>query len=390
MKKRIANTLAIIAALSVLSLGQAPRAADELKEKTIKTLDSVYFDGVTLNYSYTVDSKCPANSHSSFVELSPVTKDKYVTGFKVEVIDAAYESKCSAKASTVSVSGKENLAVIIERESNKQKAKGLKIAPEYTIQLLPVKPSKDGIAQGPTGVSAPPAVASQPKPVIPQKVMVNVVEYTAGWKCELWKRDGARKDGFVGTGSTLDEARNNAAISCMSTNNPYCHDYAKNPAHTTCDVQINEKSKLVEYDYDKLPASAAVSSWSCNLLKNDGSSRDGFIGEGTTEQEARSRAASLCKSTNNPLCDQYSQNDNHTSCAPAYLYKGPKPSTQWTCTLYKRDGARNDGFTGTGSTEKEARNNTVPGCQRTNHPKCYDFSVDPSHTSCSVDLVYPR
>ncbi|HPI78116.1 MAG TPA: hypothetical protein PLK80_15415 [bacterium] len=389
MKKRIANAMAIMAALSVLCLGQAPKAADALKEKTIKTLDSVNFDGATISYSYTVESKCPANSHSSFVELSPVTKDKYVTGFKIEVIDAAYEGKCSAAVGPVYVSGKENLAIIIERESNKQKGKGLKIAPEYTIQLLPVKPSKDGAAKAPASVSAPVA-AVQPKPAIPEKVMVNVVEYTAGWRCELWKRDGARKDGFVGTGSTLDEARNNAATSCMSTNNPYCHDYSKNPAHTTCDVQINEKTKLVEYDSDKLPAGAAISSWSCNLMKNDGSSRDGFIGEGTTEQEARTRAAGLCKSTNNPLCDQYSQNDNHTSCAPAYLYAGPKPATQWTCTLWKRDGARNDGFTGTGSTEKEARNNTVPGCQRTNHPKCYDFSVDPSHTACSVDLVYPR
>jgi len=65
MKKRIANAMAIMAALSVLCLGQAPKAADALKEKTIKTLDSVNFDGTTISYSYTVESKCPANSHSS-------------------------------------------------------------------------------------------------------------------------------------------------------------------------------------------------------------------------------------------------------------------------------------------------------------------------------------
>ena len=54
------------------------------------------------------------------------------------------------------------------------------------------------------------------------------------WSCELWKRDGARKDGFTGTGETEREARHSAARGCMTTNNPSCDIWSNDPAHTQC------------------------------------------------------------------------------------------------------------------------------------------------------------
>jgi hypothetical protein len=55
-----------------------------------------------------------------------------------------------------------------------------------------------------------------------------------GWECELWKNDGARKDGFTGAGPTIEDAREQAIEGCKRTNNEYCTLYGQDAEHTAC------------------------------------------------------------------------------------------------------------------------------------------------------------
>ena len=186
------------------------------------------------------------------------------------------------------------------------------------------------------------------------------------------------------------ERRMAAANACARTNHPQCVAFSNDPNHTTCEVSFAETEKVVEYSSNDLPEGSFVDSWACTLWKKDGSRNDGFQGSGKTVDEARQAAAKGCKVTNNPNCDVYSRDKSHTQCLPAVRYNAPKPEAVWSCTLWKKDGARNDGFKGQGSTELEARRDTISGCLRTNNPHCDAYAMDPDHTQCTVDFYSPQ
>jgi hypothetical protein len=122
------------------------------------------------------------------------------------------------------------------------------------------------------------------------------------------------------------------------------------------------------------------------LYKNDGSRSDGFTGSGATESDARANAAAMCRATKHPKCDAFALDSGHTSCSAAMRYEMPKPAYAWVCSLYKNDGSRKDGFRGSGATEQEARRDAAAGCRNTSNPHCDIFSMDPAHTTCSVEF----
>ncbi|HOO56503.1 MAG TPA: hypothetical protein PLN69_06755 [bacterium] len=398
-KSSLKHGRTILFTLALTALLTCMISAAGLEEKNIEKLDIVSYDGNILSFSYTVESKCPAMSHEATVEITPVIKNREAVAFEISVYDAAYESRCNGPETLITVTGNENIARLLEMSLLGVEEDGYRIAKDHAIYLPPLnsRPSKSGDMLTPPGAGGPMPGGGRPDTpprsevqVIPTKVPVNYIEYAPSWKCVLYKRDGARKDGFTGNGNTIEQARNNAASGCMRTNNPYCHDYAQDPAHTTCEVELIESASIKEFDSDKLPANASISEWACLLNKNDGSRNDGFRGVGQTEEQARAQAAGYCNRTNNPLCDTYANDSSHTSCEASYVAYGPKPEAVWSCTLWKRDGARKDGFEGQGKTESEARQNTISGCQRTNNPYCYDYAMDPSHTPCEVQFIYPE
>jgi hypothetical protein len=399
LKGKMAMAACVVSFAAFFSLSAFSQYA---AETTVKSVDSVSVDGETINFTYTVDSKCPARAHDSSIEIDTENDQNFIDTFSVRVVDAAYESECKEKFGEVTVSGSANLAAAIADKTEELQKKGCKLAAEAKV----VFPRKGCEIAADTKIILPPIRTmaleyarhrdndkkehSGPKRnTLPVMVDVTEISYTPMWRCMLYKNDGARKDGFEGNGATIEEARRDASTGCKTTHNPKCDTYSKSPDHTTCDVQLQETTKVTQYDSNKLPPNAALDSWSCTLNKNDGARKDGFTGTGKTEDDARSDAANKCSTTNNPKCDFFSTDDNHTSCSPKMAVYGPKPTAVWKCTLWKNDGARKDGFTGTGSTEKEARQNTIPGCKRTNNPKCLAYSNDPDHTQCQVDFVYP-
>ncbi|MFH1538632.1 MAG: hypothetical protein ABIH66_06715 [bacterium] len=393
--------------LSVIFSGAASGAE---KRTPVETLDEVFFDGNKLVFAYTIESKCEESKHSAEVELyvdkTSSQNNKKVIALYIDITDVSPEDACVGEAAGVTVAAEKGVGRLIREELSALEKDGYAIPPDVAVELLPVRAKTAG-ASTLGGVSAPvvlpgkavegarePAPAPPPTPQAtpepPKVVDVVEVDYAPAWRCQLRKNDGSRKDGFDGYGSTVEEARNDAASGCLSTNHPKCFDFSKDPAHTQCDFELRETQKVVQYSSDKLPANAETISWTCELWKSDGSRKDGFSGTAATEAEARSQAARGCGRTNHPLCEQFSLDAAHTSCARALMVRKPKPETLWTCALWKKDGSRKDGFGGTGPTEAEARRDTLPGCYRTNHPKCNEWSLDPAHTACEVKLVYPE
>lgn len=381
-KKIAAAGIALIAGITLAALTAVSQYADE---KQVETLDSVGINGGTISFTYTIESKCPARSHDSSIEVKEQKSNGVVEGFTVKIFDAAYESECKGEKTSVTVSGSANLKRAVDAKLKELQKAGARIGANLTYKLPPLNMAalenagddEDKDTSGGTK-----------KTMLPVMVDVTVVEYTPIWKCTLWKNDGAKKDGFEGTGSTIDEARRDAAQGCKRTNNPRCDEYSQSPEHTNCQADLQETSKVVQMDSNKLPAGTQLASWDCTLNKKDGARDDGFVGTGKTEMEAREDAAAKCARTNNPKCDLFASDDTHTACAPKMAFYGPKPYAQWKCTLWKNDGARKDGFEGTGATEAEARQDTILGCKRTNNPYCVQYSKDPKHTPCGVEFVY--
>lgn len=399
--------LTITTAVAVAGLLLLPLRGDAAKpaRTDIDTLDTMYYNGETLDFTYTVDSRCDAPAHETYVELNvekvPTGTKKSVTAVSIAIYDEAPESSCDPKYKSVTISSKVNLTKAIDKEMDSWKGKGYKISSDLAVVLPPVRrPVKGGFADsahpGMTGPQQgqPGQMPGQGGPGMPDggghhyqdQVKVRYIDYSYNWSCILNKNDGSRKDGFTGTGATIDEARQGAINGCRGTNNPYCNDYAMDPAHTKCDVKLIENPRDEMVAFGAVPQNAKVT-WSCKLNKNDGSRSDGFTAEGDTENAARAAASNLCKSTNNPYCDQYSLDDDHTTCEQSAVVEGPKPALRWNCTLYKNDGSRKDGFAGSGQTEYDARMATLPGCQKTNNPYCRDYALDPKHTSCTPEFV---
>jgi hypothetical protein len=142
-------------------------------------------------------------------------------------------------------------------------------------------------------------------------------------------------------------------------------------------------------DTPNTPAPVAAPLWSCTLYKNDGAKKDGFTGRNANIDIARADAARGCMRTNNPNCNYWSNHPEHTTCTlmNANNNNAKLPATEWTCTLYKNDGAKRDGFSGVADNELEARRRSSTGCKRTNNPSCDIWSMDPDHTTCTVRLV---
>lgn len=399
--KRNLKTILVAAAALLLAAVMAGAAA---KKTPVDVLDEVYFDGKKIIFAYTVSSVCPKAKHTPevtvFAEKSPGKKK--VTALYVEIQDGEPAEGCGSKAAEVTVAKEMDLGAVIKAELADLAEQGYTPADGLTVGLPGVAPRVRGasIAGGSvtiprqkkeedvkTGGTTTPAPKAPPPPT---KVKVVEVDYQPMWHCFLRKNDGSRRDGFDGYGSTIEEARNDAAQGCMSTRHGSCLDFSKDPAHTSCGFELQERETAKEYDSDKIPQGTKIMAWNCELWKRDGARKDGFSGRGATEAEARAEAARGCGRTNHPLCEEFSQQAEHTTCAAEMRYEKPKPKTLWTCVLWKNDGSRRDGFKGTGETEDEARRNSRPGCYATNNGLCDQYSMDPSHTPCSAELYYPE
>jgi hypothetical protein len=380
----------VAVAAALLTISAITVFARDAKETDIKKLDTVNVNRGILDYSYIIKSKCPGNMHTSAVVITTESAKKVIKTFLIKITDSANESMCAGSQKDETMFGTVNLANEIEAKSNEMTNRGFKIDPEATLILPPV--SAAAIINKNVYYRQGAPFGWKNEPAVPSTVSVMYVDYTPLWKCELYKNNGDRRDGYEGSGATLEEARRDAADRCKRANNSYCDQYSNSPEHTACAAQLQETTKVVQYDTTNLPNDATAGSWKCVLSINDGLSRnfDGFEGNGNTEFAARSEAADKCSSSNNPRCHILSMDDNHTICSQQMAIYGPKPSILWKCSLWKNDGSRNDGFSGSGATEHEARENTISGCQRTNNPNCAAYSNDPAHTQCSAEFVYPQ
>lgn len=401
MKKKIIgnvlNTLAILALASgVFFFTAAGSSASEGKTE-IEAINEMYFDGENLSMTYTIISHCKAGLHGMQVEFEPETVDyrdtekvKSLRAVLYDVVQDEDEEDCDVKEKEITVKAKVDLNELAGDEAHRLVRKGLVMDPDYGVKLPAVRLGastgafKDKMGSYDSHYSKP----NKPAPV--STVQVAMVEYSPIWKCKLYKNDGARKDGFTGTGNTVEEARRSASVSCKSTNNPNCDAYSQDSSHTSCVFDLQETETVKEFRSDNLPANAQTVAWNCSLKKNDGSRKNEFSGSGATQEEARAEAARYCRGTNHPDCDKFSLDDDHTSCSQTMKAYGPKPEAMWKCTLWKNDGARKDGFTGTGKTELDARNGAASGCRGTNNPNCGVWSTDPAHTNCNIELVYPK
>lgn len=399
--------MAVLAAAAVLvpsRNAELAQAATRSNRAAVNTLDEVYFDGTYLKMTYTVDSRCKAPDHQTVVEFETDTTGAStrgtVVGLHAKVYDVASESSCTGREVAALVTNSVNMAQLVDEEINSLKDDGYDVDPDYSLQLPPLSPllpydSHAKLpAQGEGGGIARPGTGGDNNgevPVPPHKVKVVQLKYVPYWGCTLRKNDGSSRDGYEGTGSTMQEALQQSVRGCsLALSGDRCNAFASDPNHTTCDAQLGTKETTAEFDSDKLPAGAKTDSFTCRLMKNDGSRKDGFSGTAATEADARAQAASSCKGTNNPLCEAFSKDDAHTACDQRIVVEGPRPVAQWTCNLFKNDGARKDGFSGTGASRAEAQQNAAASCSSTHHPSCAAFSQDPAHTTCNAEFVYPN
>jgi hypothetical protein len=356
------------------------KPGDDMKAAAVPMLDSLYFDGKDMDVSYTVRSCFAEFEHSAILGYTLDGTEKAVSVMKITVSDYEPAADCPGRQKDITVESHFDFGQWLDDTLYDLESQGYHIdestpllLPELRSTLLESGPSVD--KEKNSGTPIPPR---------PSKVNVTEVTYKPGFKCVLNKSDGSRNDGFEGYGETLDAARAAAARGCAGTNNPNCSTWSSDPNHTTCDVSFETTEKVTSYDRNAVPDGAKTVSYGCTLYKKDGSSKDGFDGTGATEEEARTAASNACKTTNNPYCDAFAQNAEHISCLPNMRLETPKPTAEWRCSLWKRDGARKDGFDGAGPTEREARRDAASGCARTNHPSCEAFSMDPAHTECTV------
>ncbi|MFA6449178.1 MAG: hypothetical protein WCX65_06925 [bacterium] len=392
MKAITATALIIAAAAAFACFAHAAgTSAIRTTRITIDALDTMNYDGELLDLSYSLDSKCRESSHETYVELT-VNKTtsagkKIVNSATVDIYDEAPENGCNGSFNTITVTSSVNIATAIDKELATWQKNGYKIAADFYVVLPPLSRPVRGGRPGSIHAGVPSYGGTPSHPVTMQnQVKVTYIDYQQQWKCLLYKRDGARKDGFTGTGTTIDQARQGAVQGCLTTNNPYCQQYSTDPTHTTCTLDIQEVTRDEFVAPNAMPTNAVVQ-WAC--LMKDGSGAN-YKGTAATEDAARDTAAQFCKNKGVSGCDNYAFDTGYTTCEQAAVVAKPKPSLKWVCTLYKRDGSRKDGFNGVGSTEVEARNATISGCNTTNNPYCNQYAMDPAHTPCNVELVYPQ
>lgn len=172
--------------------------------------------------------------------------------------------------------------------------------------------------------------------------------------------------------------------------------------------QVPDTPPAAQYDASGFPDPVDVQvitydiRWECMLWKNDGARDDGFKGEGGSEVQARTQAAHECSRTNHPHCYSMAMDTGHTACEQAprknsrtveYAREDIPQQARfdgWECELWKNDGARKDGFTGTGPTIDDARDQAIAGCERTNNDYCTLYGQDDEHTACRPLLVFEK
>jgi hypothetical protein len=381
-----AGVLAVLLAIGMRAL--AVRVGDnKVFGKKLNTditlLDALSYNGSTMSFSYTLTSECPAGDHATEVIIDNERRDKKVLAFRLKITDVAPEGVCAGPAGPVTVSYAVDFRSMLDAAITELQRAGFTVDENAIIHMLNVRPLMPGAVAGnyeigpvtpqpPAG--PPPAGDVQVQP----PASVTFVEYKPQYECTTWKQDGARKDGFTGTGSTLEQARKGAANGCARTHHPQCVDFSQDPNHTTCNVTLQQTEKTVNLSAGDQGVS--VSQWSCSL--------GSYQGSGGTMEQARTKAQELCKAAGNPNCDAWTRSGT-AACLPSLRYTTPQPQAVWACMLWKNDGARNDGFRGTGSSEIEARRNAITGCLTTNNAYCDTYAMDPAHTRCDVELVTP-
>ena len=363
---------------------------NDVSQRGVYVLDSLLYDGQRLEFTYTVDSRCNRLEHDAQLDYDLETYRDRVLKMRLYVTDSAPENHCGGPVRQIEVSGSLDIASWLNREIQALEAQRYVMDQDFVLEMPPLRPM--GFGAGTNFGQTPPETDTGTTPStgmadLPETIPVTIVTYEPTYSCTLYKNDGARDDGFTGTGSNLEDARREAGRACTRTNHPDCMSFAYDPVHTTCDAELVAVENVKQYDSDDLPEGSYIDSWSCTLYKNDGARKDGFTGNGETIDDARASAANGCKRTNHPLCEDFSLDSEHTSCMPAVRFENAKPIARWTCTLWKNDGSRKDGFTGTGETEEEARRDSTRGCRTTNNPYCDQYSMNPDHTQCTVEFV---
>ncbi len=394
------------------------------KEKVqVKYLDKVEFDGKTMKFTYTLLSKCPAKYHTPSIELNTnivfSNGKKQLDTIKVVINDTIENSIRCVETAYVQINSSINLYKLIKEKTDELTKEKVYVGDYYAIILPQVRisSSKDEEVYDISSIAAPydgsdeayeeeeeeeeEEESSKSKkfysiddyfktPDERGKVKVTRKFYTSLWYCQLWKRDGSKKDGFDGYGKTLEEARNESIRGCKRTNNPKCAEFAVDPQHTECKFSIKEEVEEKEYSEESialLRLKPTQSQWTCYFY--DKTTGDKITSSShATQESAINDLIKQCNKEKLYGCEEALSDSLYRVCNGSMYIEEPKPKLRWKCILFKKDGSKRDGFEGVGDTEFEARNQAAKQCQYTNNPRCFEFSTDPNHTTCNMETVY--
>jgi hypothetical protein len=388
MKNIIYFTLvaAFVIVMSVVGLAGSGRTK-------IDAVDGLYFDGETMVIVYSVISGCEADSHNGELEFEPETEHnvskKTVIKLKAIVYDNKTQVFCDKKGKSVTVETKLDFKKALRDKISELRRAGYAVDSDYSVSLPPIMPAYlSGRITLDTGHDKPKEDIDTETPSF---ALVEAVDYSLSWHCNLDKHSEARRNNFDGYGATEAEARRAAEKGCAVTNaaNPNCYEMSVNPDYTACDVDLKESLNYKQYKYGELPQNLEGDGWSCELRHEDKWGKGGIIGKGQTMEDARLDAAKQCNGAGHLNCDNFSTDSAHTACMPLFKSNAPKPVPVWTCVLDKHSAARKNSFAGTGSTKDDAKRDAESGCARTNavNPNCHEMSLSPKYTSCTVELV---
>lgn len=258
----------------------------------VSYIEQIHFDGTMLNVVYGVQARCKSPSdHQTGVVLQTLRSP--IRTFQL-VITNKETRYCNESPTFLRLAESLNLRTLIDQKRGSNQANYTLILPRVTFT------NRAPIAWNPAGVE--PSVAGNTTTTGQVPVPTNQANYA--FSCVLYKKDGARRDGFTGIDPDITIARQKASRSCNTTNNPNCDYWSKHPDHTTCGVVDADTGSSVQ----------AKVEWTCELWKRDGAKKDGFSGWGNTELEARAQSAKGCQRTNNPRCNEWSKNPDHTAC----------------------------------------------------------------------------
>lgn len=259
-------------------------------EAEIQHIEQIAFDGAVISVVYGVNTSCSDPADNLTVAKLVALEDE--PGWRVALVNQS-RRYCGGSAQWVRLADRVDISAQVESLRGSSNASYQLVLP--TVTLGRGKPTPwGGLMQDPGGVPQ-----GGQAPVGKQDTIAGAAPGGTQWECVLFKRDGAKRDGFTGVNKDQRQARAEASQGCKRTNNPRCDEWSLDPDHTTC--------RLVQYR--------------CVLWKNDGAKRDGFEGTGETEEAARQQSAYGCQRTNNPKCDEWSKDNSHTKCERVYVEK---------------------------------------------------------------------